>query len=375
MKIGGTGPTIVDSMRESARQILKGRITGPVVYYHSNRVNSLEKDRQSLISNYQDKVSISRTGRLLHLNIRGKDKNKEAEKAARSWGHILKGNGGNADPRLKLLDKHISFIGNMMERMKNIAETAQDITLSKEDRLALQIDMCRLQHELDFQSELTLLKMNPDLKPCEAEGIAIRNHGIFEYSDAYKMLERALKRIENGEEWDVAEVLTPIIEFQAASPDMPEASTIIYDGSTSVTTEDLPILLRTEWEITNDETVPTVSELLKAKGRSVMDAGAAALTAEELEKDLTALAEKRERMIAFIDEEGVNPEPGMKERFEKKLIILLNGINNFLYSISRDSTQTMVGPPKDEQGNVLNYEQDTSDNSNSVSATRYLVYA
>lgn len=362
-------------MIDPARQLLKGRLTEPVTYYHSNSVNSLEEDRQSLISGYRDKVSISRTGKLLHLHIRGKNKNEEAEKAARSWDRILKGDGGSADPRLKLLDKHISLAGKIMERMKNIAETAQDTALSKEDRMKLQVDMCRLQHELDFQSELMVLKTDPTLKPGEAEEIATRNRGIYEYSDAYKMLERALERIANGEEWDVAEVLTPIIEFQAASPDMPKMSTIIYDGSASVTTEDLPILLRTEWEVTRDETVPTVGELLKTKGRSVMDAGDAALTVEELEKDLTALADKRQRMIAFIAEEGVSPEPGMKERFDKKLESLFVNIDNFLYSLSRDSTQTMIGPPKDEQGNVLDYERDTSDNSNAVSATRYLAYA
>jgi hypothetical protein len=294
-------------------------------------VSAKEGNKRTLVLGYQDRVSISNAAKQLHLNIRGNDEG--AEKTERSWERFAKGSNNKS---ISLMDKHISIAGNILERMKKLAEAAQDETISETDRIELQIEMGRLQHSLDFSNDLMERIFVLDFA-SGAEEFTYTQHGVYEDSDAYKMLERARERIANGEEWDVAEINTNIFKYAKVKTDA-------------------LVFVENKWEISDDETVPSVGDILKAKGRSLMDAEAAALTAEELEKDLTALAEKRGQLIAFnfIDQNGGNPKsPEVAASLEGKLTLLEHGLMRFMQSLFREMVQTTQGRDKDEQGNPI----------------------
>jgi hypothetical protein len=87
-----------------------------------------------------------------------------------------------------------------------------------------------------------------------------------------------------------------------------------------------------------------------------MDAQAAAFTAEELEKDLTKLADKRRQLIAlnFIGQNSENSiSPEGTAAFEEKLTLLENDVMRFMQSLFREMVQTTRGEDKDEQGNPI----------------------
>jgi hypothetical protein len=294
-------------------------------------------NKRTLVSDYEDRVSISNAAKQLHLHIRGNEEG--AEKAERSWERVAKGSDNKS---IRLMDKHISLAGDILERMKKLAEAAQDETISKPDRIELQIEMGRLQHSLNLSSEAMTRAIVSDFA-SGAEEYAFKRLGIYEDSDAYKMLERVRERIANGEEWDVAEIATGIYKIGGDIPRGNFALPCIPDK----------VFVGGEWQISDDETVASVGDILKSKGRSVMDAEAAALTAEELEKDLTALADKRGQLIALINKNSESPEnPKEAAALEEKLTLLTHNVADFMQSLFRRMVQTTQGQDKDEQGNL-----------------------
>jgi hypothetical protein len=307
-------------------------------HYQVDNRDGGKGNRRTLVSDYQDRVSLSVSGKQFKLHIKGEGKD-TADKAGRSWERIVKEGG---DKVLKLMDKHISIAGNILERMKKLTEAAQDETLSDIDRIYLQIEVGRLQHDLDYNNDLMEKIYLDQFKPG-SEAIVSAWHGVYEDSYVYKMLERTRERIANGEEWDVAEVATGIFEIGNDMPRSEFALPSIPDK----------VLVGSEWQISDDETVPTVGEILKAKGRSVMDADAAVFSTDELEKSLTTLAEKRQQLISFVDRNGESPK-GLEaaDYFQKTVSFLFQGVDSFMQSLFRVTIQNTLGPDKDEQGNL-----------------------
>lgn len=290
--------------------------------------------KSALVSAYQanaDSVQISSAARQMNLHI---DTEEDGDRPAMSWEPITN---FTADKTVSLADEHISKTGKLLERMKALAEAAQDESLSDIDRVDLQIEMGRLQHELNTKADRMALGREGGFSsekengaPESVENVIKERHGSFEDSDAYKMLQRARERIANGEEWDVSEIASDIVKIE--------------DGEV--------IYVRTDWEISDDEAVQTVGDILKAKGMSVMDPESAALTAKKLDRDLASLAKKREELVAFAEKNGMNQlESDNVESFLKEAGALAFKLQRFLGTLSKDMNQTTYGATKDEDGN------------------------
>jgi hypothetical protein len=283
-----------------------------------SRDESLRVTRGTLMAGYGEKVDslrLSATAKRLNLHVSG-----SAEGTAALWDKKLAGHGFH--PVLKLMDEHISKAGKLMERMKTLAEVAQDSAISDADRIELQMQMGRLQHELDFETEklkgkLMELILGKKMTPSVMDP--------FENTDAYKMLQRASERLANGGEWDVAEIATPIVK---------------WDDSIGYVVD------RVEYEITDDAEVPTVGDILKAKGRSVMDVKAAFVSAAELNKEIEGLVEQRGRLASFIEKNGGNSQD---ENFRPPSDFLVG----FLETLFREMFSLQPGKPKNEQGEYV----------------------
>jgi flagellin-like hook-associated protein FlgL len=66
------------------------------------------------------------------------------------WDPVL---GAHKSQKLRDADKFISNAGKLMTQMLEIAEAAKDKTLEDSERMALQIELGRLQHELNHITE------------------------------------------------------------------------------------------------------------------------------------------------------------------------------------------------------------------------------
>jgi hypothetical protein len=187
--------------------------------------------------------------------------------------------------------------------------------------------MGQLQHELDTETDVMIGMVRHQFEPG-TESYIRETHGKFQDSDAYDMLVRTRERIINGEEWDVAEICH-----------------VIYD------TDEIS-KVGVEWEITDDETVPTIGDILKGRGRSVMDSESAIVSAAELEKNIADLAKQREKLVSTITKVGANPQSG---GYDKRFFDMVRGLGehlgSFLGSLSRDGTQITFGDSKDIYGN------------------------
>jgi flagellin-like hook-associated protein FlgL len=271
------------------------------------------KNKGTLVANYRTKVDSLKVDSLFLSDI-GKRFHFRGAEITDKWSQITS-SGSNWG--LRAMDSHISKTGKLLENMKSLAESAQDETLTDLDRIDIQIEIGQLQHSLKNETEVLRRKLI---------GLPNTMADPFESTSEYKMLERARQRIVNGEKWDVAEVLTPI----AAWDDELGWHVKQY-----------------ELEIADDEGFATVSDYLKANGRSVMDSDSAKMSAVELEKELYGLAEQREKLIAFIDKNGGNP----KESATRQIGPLSSKLVRFLQSLSKEMHTTSTGNLKDEQGN------------------------
>jgi hypothetical protein len=120
-----------------------------------------------------------------HFNDKG-----VADKPAVSWNEQLKNS--KVDPKLKLLDQHIAKAGDILEQMRELAKSAQDEKLSDDTRLGLQIEIGRLQYELDCETDKMFSKY------FSGEARVVLHEQKYEDTDAYKMLERAVERMAKG---------------------------------------------------------------------------------------------------------------------------------------------------------------------------------
>jgi hypothetical protein len=253
-----------------------------------------------------DSVHISSIGK--HLSINGK-------KAGENWARVTS---SDAEKRLQLVDKHISKAGELLEEMEEIAEAATDETLDIRDRWELQARMGYLQHELDTETDIMLmLAAGPDsLTEEEARMRARDMRGEYYDSDAYKMLDRARERISGGLEWDVRETAVLVDEYDV------------------------------EYDVTNSENVPSVGEILKGKGRSVMDANAAAESKAELEKNIDGLANLRDSLVSLVNIYGeTSEETGAGDAIAQ----LYGRTVKFLQSLSKEMISPLAAA-EDKEG-------------------------
>ncbi|MDR1483016.1 MAG: hypothetical protein LBI74_10350 [Synergistaceae bacterium] len=277
---------------------------------------------EGFLPNYSSRDEASQrlklTTDVLHLSYQAKQRqfnlhisgNDAANKPIVSWEEQIKSS--RADPKLKLMDKHLTKAGKLLEEMKKLAKLAQDEMLSDEYRIAIQMEMGDLQHELDCETELF----------CSAyqtgESKIVLHEPQYKDTDSYKMLQRAAERLANGEEWNVAEVLVPV------------GSSKGIEGY--------------GWQVTDDPNAPTVDDILKAKGRSVMDSNAAKISTFELEDDISELLKLRDRFAAFIGKNGVRSQEANTEdsSFSKMREVFFTKMMDFLNIIARDPVEYSV---------------------------------
>lgn len=324
--------------------------------YHneSSRVGNYEIKKTfflgKLTGGNQDSFSFSAAGMRLNILFKGQ---KIEQVSVRTWDTVL---GDIKNLQLKDADDHIAATGKSLERMLEIAEAAQDPSLSTLERIDMQIELGHIQHEMDE-------------KNIPAGKLGFKN---YEDTHSYKMLLRARDRISKGLNWNVREVRHTIIEDAidkvfVLEPDVPDPGVLTYEEvrglyetgawvdylksqrpewrentyfeeSPRTTGFDIGGEMRADpddssamalgyvWAITDDASVPTVGDILKIKGRSVMDEETAYATTEELKQKLNGLERHREKLVSLAAEfEAVQSEP--QDSVEKQII--LNKIMNF----------------------------------------------
>lgn len=362
------------------------------------RICSSYSDRATLIGKYetkrsffleklsnnnfnQDSFSFSTAGMRLNVLYKGQ---KIENVSVRSWEPVLDNDIRNNT--LKDADKRISRAGKLLEQMLEIAEAAQNPELSDYERIVMQMKLGQLQHEQDHSNHIGG-GSNYDLK---AAGYS-RNIGkSYQETDSYKMLARALDRVSKGQDWNVAEVRHTILDGMALQVPIPDKAPESYNTVRALyDTEDgwieylkqkrpewnndnvyfekpsgdsfgmfggMPaddenpaaIALGYVWETVDNENVPTVGEILKGTGRSVMDSKAAEVTAEELKKELEGLEKQRKQLVSLAAEYAeVQKEPNdyaNKEAVQNKIMkFFTSNLPEFFNTLYRESFQFSFG--------------------------------
>lgn len=364
------------------------------------RIGTSYLDRSTLVGNYetkksfflgqltnkQDNYNFSAVGMRLNIIYNGQRIERATATPIRNWDTVLDGSKGNAE--LRRADRHISQAGKLLEKMVEIAEAAQDPNLSDYDRILMQMELGGLQHELDCSNK-RMGGMGDNR--TKGRGHLLNTNLNYTDTNSYKMLERARDRIARGEKWDVAEVRNTILEDKApAYMDIPgelnyDEVKALYnteDGwvgylkqqkpewdnanvyfekaevapnslgvfSSMLSDDEDPSLnaLGYVWETTDDSTVPTVGEILKGDGRSIMDAEAAVITAEELKKELAGLDKQREQLKTLATESAaVKDMPSSSD--EKSAIVnkimhyMVKTLPSFFNTLYRESFQFTFG--------------------------------
>ena len=286
-------------------------------------------NRETLVSKYQarrDSTDFSGIGKRLNQLMNGK----ESAKAEQRWKMVTS---PAASKDMRWIDKNISEAGKLLEKMKTLAKAAQDESLDDLTRMAMQVELGRNQHELNIAIDTMGYVYVENYKKGSEEYFK-KEYGLYEDSASYKMMTRALERIASSEEWDIAEI-----------------GHIIMAGDDNVTDLLKYYPIGTEWETTNDPTVPTVGEIIRGKGRSLMSAEDATISLAELEKQTKSLMKFQERFISFIKNNGENPvDP------DRSLVMGLVGDLYALFDpFFKDAAQVTMGHRKDTKGN--NYDE------------------
>jgi hypothetical protein len=218
----------------------------------------------------------------------------------------------NSDPILSLMDKSMSEVEAILERMHELATKAADDNLSMLDRINMQIEMEDLRIELSNASNSMNTRFAKMSGYDEKFGEA-RRVQVFE-GDSRTMLERARDRIMNGEKWDVAE---GIKLYQQTSQvrhgdniigqnengmvvvDWPEDSVVLVEIEPGNGLREFYTLSEEERHF-NGKAEPTVSEKLRATDTIVLlDSKSAAEGVKRLEREMDKLKAAREELNAF----------------------------------------------------------------------------
>lgn len=269
-----------------------------------------------LPANYQDRFSASRMGELLRCQ----------GEAIAVWNERI--TKPDDDPALALMDRSMSAVGELLERMKTLTLLAQDERMSGIERMGLQIEMGKLQQELSVETKKMSLRM-----AGQSEAEIAHNLGLMQTPEKTPeggMLERALKRLRNGEEWDIREQYEPITRLKEVHLVSLGGGKRVVSGETweqSGFPADLDpgatIVVRIEesdeghFTRTDDPETPSVSETLKANNAILlMDSKSAKEGTEKIEQQLVDLRAMREEFAVFCQANRAEPQPTIA--FDKK---------------------------------------------------------
>ena len=318
------------------------------------------------LTNNRDTFSFSAAGMRLNILFEGK---KIEQISVRAWEPVLSSAIDNA--QLRDADDHISATGKALERMLEIAEAAQDPSLTDRERIEMQIELGQLQHDMDEKN------------------IPAGKLGIKEYKDthSYKMLMRALDRIDKGFEWDVREIRHTIVENEVdqffmkdyaevrqmyengddwigylmeqrpewaentyfeLAPNSGTMNAGFYGEMRADPNNPTVMAVAYVWDVTDDAVVPTVGDILETTGRSVMSAEKAEATADVLKLKLERLEGHRKKLVSLAGEyQAVQSEP--PESDEKKMILQkimsfqASTLQSYFEGIFKDSFQFAYG--------------------------------
>ncbi|MCF4114326.1 MULTISPECIES: hypothetical protein [Dethiosulfovibrio] len=230
----------------------------------------------------------------------------------------------NADPALKLMDETISKLGETLEEMRKISVLAEDTDLSDSDRIRLQMRMRGLQENAKKDIWSMGLKM-AGKSGSEAEALAAcASNLVFEQGGGYygmpttmegqenpDMLQRALTRAKNGQEWDVAEVMESVDQLSEVK--VIQGPSISVEGSwddsqlPDEVDPDAPRMYvakawKTRYKVVDDPEELTVRQRLEADPRVIliMDPKSAVKATERIDREIETLKELRKDLSSVI---------------------------------------------------------------------------
>ena len=255
--------------------------------------------------------------------------------------------GGN--PILQLMDKSLSNVEEILEKMRDLAKLATDPKFSIVDRLDMQIKMEELKEKLanatNSMSEKFAEMSGQDLKARRKESLAGESKESSPGADTRSLLQRARDRAINGEAWNVAEgweVFQEITKFFVKTPEMeagkwmnveegtwfelpenidPETGMIFkiveFVGSARYVMSDKERL---------DNNARTTLEQLEASGTIIlMDAQSAVRGVERLEMQLDEMKQMLESFAKFCNENASRSFSVSANRMSEGEISLLLG--------------------------------------------------
>lgn len=313
----------------------------------ANRIKILYKNAN------QDHVVFSTTGKKLNLIINDKDN----LSGTNGWNTVLS---GSQNQNLNTADEYIARAGTLLEQMLEITEAAKDNSLSIDERLALQVELGRLQHELNIIGEtLGVAPGFGDLNFKNGQENVIKNQvlGSYENSRNYRMLKRAADRVAEGGQWDVREIAHRGPWKKNADGVASDINGVVngvqedYFGSSSISTsltkqrlgtDDLSGYVGRIYEVVDDASVPTVGDILKSTGRSIMDTASAEETAEKLKQELAKLKELQTQLVEVA--QGGNEQSNlMGSALEQDPAKFLQQVAKLLKTFNRDSDKETIG--------------------------------
>ncbi|MDR1133740.1 MAG: hypothetical protein LBL05_06220 [Synergistaceae bacterium] len=285
---------------------------------------------------------------------------------------------------LRLMDRSISRIGNILERMKSLADLSTDNSLSDEDRIVIQIDLVKLNKELNAEKQKMSLRM-----AGQSESDIAKNLSGFEESanSVIEMLERARERASNGEAWDAAEVYQPesrvaAIEvqtpwgrqfFEGADGDFSgfELPSDIDPGTAIIINHLLPD--GGSMIVTDDPNAPKLSAVLSGQNiPMVMDAESAKEISRKIGDQLKSLAKMKEelgtaaretRMEQFnAERQGVSQLPQVSEPHavsspnsdgKPKELAVQTSIGEMVYVDGDDNSVPVLRNPENAAGKMF----------------------
>lgn len=256
-----------------------------------------------LAQNYQDTFSTSSlAGRLCFEG-----------KAVTSWNDKI--TKPTDDKALQMLENQMNVIGNILEQQKNLTEFAKDESLSDLDRIDLQIEMEGLQKKLTAET-CRMSMMMAGMSSSEIH----KELAYFLDSSSDGLLQRARERIQNGEEWDVAETFELELELKEIKVNTESGSfNLKAENSEYQIPPDIDLdkavvakvqdVVGGDIVVTKNESLPTLSEKLKLlNGINLMDSKSAANGSEKIDKQIENLTKMKQEFLEFYDEYANTPQ-------------------------------------------------------------------
>lgn len=213
------------------------------------------------------------------------------------------------DPALILMDKSLSRVGSILEQMKAITIQAESSNLTDLDRINLQIDLRRLEKELNTaRKRMSLELAGKSSEEIESLLKADSYEPLEEGLGSPDLLRRMRYRAERGERWNVAEVAQSVMkvkEVRVNGRSIPvengwENFTLPSDmepGSLMAVVGDTGWM---EYVATDDRELPTARQRLEATtSLIVLDAKSAAEGTRRLDEELESLKGMREELAEF----------------------------------------------------------------------------